>query len=188
MENPGFLQRLEFLKKSLNLPGNFPNLEKLCFASEFFFVLVKSYSISPVSLQRHHEKSVVPAFLRSLLITYLIILSQEKILNFGSNICTNPENLKRRDHRLRAVSLFSWSVEQNARDTQMTTRVTEDARRERLPPSFLASRGFAVQLSRVRTLPLLNLKKRETARSLDHRLIFKLFERLCHAICYLYKS
>ena len=33
--------------------------------------------------------------------------------------------------RLRAVSLFSWSVEQNARDTQMTTRVTEGARRER---------------------------------------------------------
>ena len=33
--------------------------------------------------------------------------------------------------RLRAVSLFSWSVEQNARDKQMTTRVTEGARRER---------------------------------------------------------
>ena len=33
--------------------------------------------------------------------------------------------------RLRAVSLFSWSVEQNARDTQMTRRVTEGARRER---------------------------------------------------------
>ena len=33
--------------------------------------------------------------------------------------------------RLRAVSLFSWSVEQNARDTQMSTRVTECARRER---------------------------------------------------------
>ena len=30
--------------------------------------------------------------------------------------------------RLQAVSLFSWSVEQNARDTQMTTRVTEGAR------------------------------------------------------------
>ena len=29
--------------------------------------------------------------------------------------------------RLRAVSFFSWSVEQNARDTQMTTRVTEGA-------------------------------------------------------------
>ena len=50
--------------------------------------------------------------------------------------------------RLRTVSLFSWSVEQNARDTQMTTRVTEGARRERhpnyfllgLPPSLLASR------------------------------------------------
>ena len=33
--------------------------------------------------------------------------------------------------RLRAVSLFPWSVEQNAQDTQMTTRVTEGARRER---------------------------------------------------------
>ena len=50
--------------------------------------------------------------------------------------------------RLRAVSLFSCSVEQSARDTQMTTRVTEGARRERhsnyfllgLPPSLLASR------------------------------------------------
>ena len=31
---------------------------------------------------------------------------------------------------VRSVSLFSWSVEQNARDTQMTTRVTEGARRE----------------------------------------------------------
>ena len=30
--------------------------------------------------------------------------------------------------RLRVVSLFSWSVDQNARDTQMTTRVTEGAR------------------------------------------------------------
>ena len=29
--------------------------------------------------------------------------------------------------RLRAVSLFAWSVEQNARDTQMTTRVNESA-------------------------------------------------------------
>ena len=39
--------------------------------------------------------------------------------------------LRSGDHRQRAVSLFSWSVEQNARDTQMTTRVTEGARRER---------------------------------------------------------
>ena len=35
-------------------------------------------------------------------------------------------------NRLRAVSLFSWSVEQIARDTQITTRVTEGARGERL--------------------------------------------------------
>ena len=32
--------------------------------------------------------------------------------------------------RVRAVSLFSLSVEENARDTQMTTRVTEGERRE----------------------------------------------------------
>ena len=50
-----------------------------------------------------------------------------------------------RQGRLRAVSLFSWSVEQNAPDTQMTTRVTE---------------GFAAQRSRARALPLLNLKKK----------------------------
>ena len=62
--------------------------------------------------------------------------------------------------RLRAVSLFSWSVEQNARDTEMTKRVTEGARRERLPPSFPVSRGFAAQRSRARALPLLNLKKK----------------------------
>ena len=49
------------------------------------------------------------------------------------------DKIMKSDHsncRLRAVSLFSWSVGQNARDTQMTTRVTEGARRERpLPPS-----------------------------------------------------
>ena len=53
----------------------------------------------------------------------------------------------------------------------MTTRVTEGARRQSffilgLPPSFLASRGFAAQRSRARVLPSLNLRKRETARSL----------------------
>ena len=41
--------------------------------------------------------------------------------------------------RLRAVSLISCSVEQNSRDTQMTTRVTEG----------------------VRALPILNLKKKK---------------------------
>ena len=63
--------------------------------------------------------------------------------------------------RLRAVSLFSWSVEQNARDTQMITRVTEGARRERHePPSFLASRGFATERSRACT-PLTKSEEKE---------------------------
>ena len=33
--------------------------------------------------------------------------------------------------RLQAVSLFSWSVKQNARDTQIITRATEGAKRDR---------------------------------------------------------
>jgi len=32
--------------------------------------------------------------------------------------------------RLRAVSPFSWSIEQNTRDTQMTTRETGEARQK----------------------------------------------------------
>ena len=42
-------------------------------------------------------------------------------------------NAKRNEEviRVRAVSLFSWSVEQMAPDTPMTTRVTEGARQER---------------------------------------------------------
>ena len=70
----GFVQSLEFLKKSRNLPSNFPDLGKvwkreiksgkmvksleflffqsynMCFISEIFFVLVNSYSISPFRL------------------------------------------------------------------------------------------------------------------------------------------
>ena len=58
--------------------------------------------------------------------------------------------------RLRAVSLFSWSIEQNARDTQMTTRVkARDGR-----GTTLVSRVLAAQRSRARA------RKRETARSL----------------------
>ena len=79
----GFVQSLEFLKKPWNLPSNFPDLEKVwkiernsgemvkslkfffqsynkCFLSDLiFFVLVKSYSISPVRLQCVREKSFV---------------------------------------------------------------------------------------------------------------------------------
>ena len=45
---------------------------------EYFFVLVKSYSISPVRLQRIMKKALLPSLLRSLLITYLITLSLGK--------------------------------------------------------------------------------------------------------------
>ena len=71
-EDTGFVQSLEVLKKSWHLPSNFPDLEKvwkmeiksgkmllfkatasaLHFVSEIFVVLVKSYSIWPVRLQR----------------------------------------------------------------------------------------------------------------------------------------
>ena len=50
-------------------------------------------------------------------------------------------------YTIRAVSLFSWSVDQNARETQMTTRVTEGARQERHDKSF--SSRAATLLSRV---------------------------------------
>ena len=70
--------------------------------SNTFFVLVKSYSSSPVCLQRIMKKSYVPAFLiRSLLITYLITSSLEKeiivfekslekVLNFRSKSLYEP--------------------------------------------------------------------------------------------------
>ena len=50
---------------------------------KFFFVLLRSYSMSPVCLA-HHEQSFVPTFfLRSLLIMYLITLSLEMNYCFG---------------------------------------------------------------------------------------------------------
>ena len=51
-----------------------------CFASEIFFLLVKSYSILPVHvrLQRIVDKVLFLLFLRSLLLTYLITLSLVK--------------------------------------------------------------------------------------------------------------
>ena len=43
----------------------------------------------------------------------------------------------------------------------MTTRVTEGTRRERLPPSFLASRGFAAKRSRAPALTLTKSEEKE---------------------------
>ena len=64
-------------------------------------------------------------------------------------------------YRLRAVSLFSWFVKQNARDTQMTTRVTEAAKTGEAAAlvscvSRLASRvsRLASRVSRLAASPL----------------------------------
>ena len=73
----GFIQSLEFLKKSWNLSSNFLDLEKVwkmrwtlrklsfffqsynkCFISEFFFTFVKSYSISSICLQHTMKKAL----------------------------------------------------------------------------------------------------------------------------------
>ena len=53
-------------------------------------------------------------------IPYFNILSNIFFLFGGSSHRLNFGKFR----RLRVVSLFSWSVEQNARDTQMSTRVT----------------------------------------------------------------
>ena len=107
------VQNLEFLKKSWHLSSSFPDLEDVwkngkksffflqssdkCFRRDFFFILVKSYSNSPICLQ--HTMKIAP------LIMYLITLSPEReiivlkkawkkswILN--PNICTGPDYSK----------------------------------------------------------------------------------------------
>ena len=70
--------------------------------------------------------------------------------------------------------LLVVSVEQNVRDTQMTTRVTEGARLAR-PPSFLASRGFD---ARARVPSLTSTKSEEKGRLLAVYLQRRLCERL----------
>ena len=59
----------------------------------------------------------------------------------------HPQN-----HRLRTVSLFPWSVAQNTRDTQMITRVTEGAKRERHDLVSRVSRPRRSTLARACTL------------------------------------
>ena len=66
------------------------------------------------------------------------------------------------------------TVEQNVRDTQMTTRVTKGARLAR-PPSFPASRGFD---ARARVPPLTSTKSEEKKRLLAVYLQRRLCERL----------
>ena len=66
------------------------------------------------------------------------------------------------------------TVEQNVRDTQMTTRVTKGATLAR-PPSFPASRGFD---ARARVPPLTSTKSEEKERLLAVYLQRRLCERL----------
>jgi len=75
-----------------------------CFISEIFFVLVKSYSISPrLRLHRIMKKALFLRFLRSLSLAYLITLSpekeiivleksMEKVLNYRSKNLYEPWN------------------------------------------------------------------------------------------------
>ena len=66
--------------------------------------------------------------------------------------------------RLRAVSLFSWSVQQNARDTQMTTRVTVCEEKEKLlavPVLSGLPRLHIVKNPRVRTYNFFNSGRRK---------------------------
>ena len=73
---------------------------------------------------------------------------------------------------LRPVSLFSQSVERKARDTKMTTRMAEGARRRGFSPAALVSRVSRLCCSTLaRTLPSLNLmKKRDRSQSNFSRL------------------
>ena len=109
----GFVQSLEFLKKSWYLPQNFPDLEKVwkteikswrnckksffesynkCFTSEIFFVLVKSYSISLVRLQCIMEKALFLHLKVSIDHPFhnLEIVVLEKVLNFRSKNLYEP--------------------------------------------------------------------------------------------------
>ena len=71
--------------------------------SEIFFILVKSYPISPICLPRTMKKALFPHFLRSLMITYLTTLnlekeililekSLEKVFTFGCKNLYEPWN------------------------------------------------------------------------------------------------
>ena len=90
-----FVQSLEFLKKSLSLPSNFPDLEKVwkngkkspvfffqsynkCFISDFFFRFGQILFNLVHTCALHREKSLFMRFLTSVLITYLLNWSLEK--------------------------------------------------------------------------------------------------------------
>ena len=121
LKTAGFVQSLEFLKKSWNLPSSFPDLGKVWkievkswkngkkswhflkavqqVLRNLFFVLAKSYIQSRLHVM---EKALFVRFFKFSIdhlfhnlecgkINYRFGKSLEKVLNFGSKICTNPE-------------------------------------------------------------------------------------------------
>ena len=72
-----------------------------CFISEMFSILVKSFSIMPIHLQCIVKKAFFQCFFKSCIDqqfnnlesgkrNYRFEKSLEKVVNFGSKICTNP--------------------------------------------------------------------------------------------------
>ena len=68
---------MEKMEKVLSCWVFFQSFKK-CFIRELVFVLVKSYSTSPVCLQCTTRKALFVRFLRLLLITYLLNLESGK--------------------------------------------------------------------------------------------------------------
>ena len=77
---------------------------------------------------------------------------RKNLWKFGKYTLRTLNSQHPQNHRLRAVSLFPWSVAQNTRDTQMTTRVTEGAKRERHDLVSRVSRPRRSTLARACTL------------------------------------
>ena len=97
----------------------FSKLQQMLYKWKFFFILVKSYIISPLRLQCIVKNALFLRFLRSVYITYLITLSLEKefivsersleVLNFKSeNLYKpwNPDNLGLKVEPLGLLSFF----------------------------------------------------------------------------------
>ena len=96
----------------------FSKLQRMLYKWKFFFILVKSYIISPLRLQCIVKKALFLRFLRSVLITYLITLSLEKefivlersleVLNFGSENLYKPWNPDNLGLKVEPLGLFSF--------------------------------------------------------------------------------
>ena len=109
MYRPGFEKSLEFLKKkSWNLPRNFSDLEKVwkmeiksgkVVKKSIFFSKLQQLavfffrfgSISPVRLHRIMKEALFLRLYWSQKEINILEKSPEKVLNFGSKMCSNPK-------------------------------------------------------------------------------------------------